>query len=395
MSARILVVDDTPANIQTLAATLKPKGYQVLVATHGRQALEVMAKARPDLILMDIMMPEMDGFEACERIKANADWRQIPLIFLTAKTETGDLVRGFELGAVDYVGKPFNTHELLARVNTHLMVAQLQVALAEKNAEMALKNAALEDARAQITRELDIARALQIAILPSRFPAAAGCLGAARMLPATTMGGDFYDFIELPDGRIGLVMADVSGKGVPAAFFMAVARTNLRNLATRVAGPADCLRQTNDVLCQQNPMDLFVTVFYGIYDPTTGVLEYANGGHNPPYLRRADGTVDVLNGAGGLVLGMLPGSDYPAHQVALYAGDRLVLFTDGVTEAFDIDNRAYGEDALVNVIRTEGAAAAETLVGAIFDSVVRFAGVAKQSDDITLAVLECNSVGRG
>jgi len=257
---------------------------------------------------------------------------------------------------------------------------------------MTQKNAALEEARAQITRELDIARALQIAILPSRFPDAVGCLGAARMLPATTMGGDFYDFIELSDGRVGLVRADVSGKGVPAAFFMAVARTNLRNLATRVAGPSACLTETNEVLCQQNPMDLFVTVFYGVYDPTTGVLTYSNGGHNPPYVRRVDGTVEALGGAGGLVLGMLPGSHYPEHRITLRAGDRLVLFTDGITEAFDVENRAYGEAALVEVIARAGAGSAADLVAAIFDSVAAFAGAAKQSDDITLSVLECNAV---
>ena len=138
MTARILVVDDTPANIQTLAATLKPQGYQVSVATNGQQALEVMSRIQPDLILMDIMMPEMDGFEACERIKATPAWHEIPIIFLTAKTETADLVMGFELGAVDYVAKPFNAHELLARVNTHLTIHQLRSSLAAKNARIIL-----------------------------------------------------------------------------------------------------------------------------------------------------------------------------------------------------------------------------------------------------------------
>jgi class 3 adenylate cyclase len=122
---RILIVDDTPANIQTLAAVLKQKGYEISVATNGKQALEVLGKLRPDLILLDVMMPEMDGFEACARIKASPDWRDLPIIFLTAKTETADIVKGFELGAVDYVAKPFNSHELLARVNTHLTIDRL------------------------------------------------------------------------------------------------------------------------------------------------------------------------------------------------------------------------------------------------------------------------------
>jgi serine phosphatase RsbU (regulator of sigma subunit) len=378
-SGKILVVDDTPSNIQSLAATLKPAGYQVLVATNGQQALDVMAKVRPDLILLDIMMPIMDGFEACANIKANADWHDIPIIFLTAKTETADLVKGFELGAVDYVSKPFNAHELMARVHTHLTVDRLRTSVSEKNA-------ALEKAQQQMSAELDLARAMQVAILPSRFPVAVGCDGAARMLPATTMGGDFYDFIELPGGRIGLVMADVSGKGVPAAFFMAVARTNLNALAATASGPADCLQRTNDVLLTQNPMDLFVTVFYAVFDPATGVLTYSNGGHNPPLLRRANGQVEMLTSAAGLVLGMFPAS-YDEDMAQLAPGDTLVLYTDGVTEAFNVDVQMYEEARLVERVRDDGGATAKGLVTAIFDSVIGFSGAAPQSDDITVAVL--------
>ena len=136
-ASRILVVDDTPANIQTLTATLKKEGYQISVATNGKQALEVLARVQPDLILLDVMMPEMDGFETCRQLKAAEQWRHIPVIFLTAKTETADIVQGFELGAVDYVAKPFNAHELLARVNTHLTMDELRRSLAAKNAELA------------------------------------------------------------------------------------------------------------------------------------------------------------------------------------------------------------------------------------------------------------------
>ncbi len=137
MSGRILVVDDTPANLQALSATLKGKGYQVSVATGGRQALELVTRLRPDLILLDVIMPEMDGFETCRRLKEAAPTHDIPVIFLTARTETADIVKGFELGAVDYVAKPFNTHELLARVSTHLTIDQLRRSLAGKNAELA------------------------------------------------------------------------------------------------------------------------------------------------------------------------------------------------------------------------------------------------------------------
>lgn len=271
----------------------------------------------------------------------------------------------------------------LLKLQTHI----LENTVATRTRELAEKNASLEEAQAQLKAELEVARALQIAILPATFPAKAGCDGAARMIPATTMGGDFYDFIELPDGRIGLVMADVSGKGVPAAFFMAVARTNLRDLAAHYAEPGACLARTNDMLCAQNPLDLFVTVFYCVFDAATGMLHYANGGHIPPCVRRADGSVEVLSGAGGLVLGAMPGIQYPDHRIQLLPGDRLVLYTDGVTEAFNPSDEAYGEERLIAEVKAHGDGAAAALVERICRSVTLFAGTAAQSDDITLTVL--------
>src|SRR5215472_1641968 len=136
MGSRILVVDDTPANIQALSSILKEKGYQISVATNGKQALDILARVTPELILLDVMMPEMDGFETCRQLKASSAWRDIPVIFLTAKTDVEDIVKGFEAGAVDYVAKPFNAHELLARVHTHLTMDQLRSSLAEKNVEL-------------------------------------------------------------------------------------------------------------------------------------------------------------------------------------------------------------------------------------------------------------------
>jgi serine phosphatase RsbU (regulator of sigma subunit) len=269
------------------------------------------------------------------------------------------------------------------KLQTHI----LENTVAERTHELAVKNAALEQAQAQLQAELDVARALQIAILPATFPAKSGCDGAARMIPATTMGGDFYDFIELPDGRIGLVMADVSGKGVPAAFFMAVARTNLRDLAAHYPEPGACLAQTNEMLCAQNPMELFVTVFYCVFDTSTGTLRYANGGHNPPYVRRADGSVEALNGAGGLVLGVMPGVNFPDHTVQLLPGDRLVLYTDGVTEAFNSADEPYGVERLLAEVKAHGDGTAAALIERICRSVTVFADAAPQSDDITLTVL--------
>ena len=269
------------------------------------------------------------------------------------------------------------------KLQTHF----LETVVEERTRELAEKNAALEKAQAQLKAELEVARSLQLAILPAAFPARSGCEAAARMIPATTMGGDFYDYIELPDGEIGLVIADVSGHGVPAAFFMAVARTNLREQAVHHNDPGECLAQTNDALCAQNPLELFVTVFYCVLDPKSGVLRYANGGHNPPYIRRAAGIVETLRGAGGLVLGAMPGSRYPTHTVQLLAGDRLVLFTDGVTEAFNPAEELYGAQRLADEVHVHGGGTPAALVERICQSVTNFAGTAPQSDDITLTVL--------
>jgi serine phosphatase RsbU (regulator of sigma subunit) len=268
------------------------------------------------------------------------------------------------------------------KLQTHI----LEATVAQRTRELADKNAALEQAQAQIKAELDVARALQIAILPARFPARAGCDGAARMLPATAMCGDFYDFIELPGGRIGLVIADVSGHGVPAAFFMAVARTNLRDFAPQYPDPGACLAHTNQALCAQNPLDLFVTVLYCVFDPVTGVLRYANGGHNPPYLRHADGSVEALDGAGGVVLGVLADAEFPDHTVTLQPGDRVVFYTDGVTEACNPAEEEYGAARLIAEIAAGGEQAAAA-VDRICQSVATFAGQAAQFDDITLSVL--------
>ncbi len=320
------------------------------------------------------------------------------LLRLAAAARIGDFVFSFQ-GAVDLIAiAPFFLAGLdtravrVLRLLRLLRVLKLQTrilehSVAERTHELAIKNESLQQAHAQLNAELDVARALQIAILPSRFPAKPRCDGAARMIPATSMGGDFYDLIELPDGRIGLVMADVSGKGVPAAFFMAVARANLRERAAYYPEPGECLARTNEVLCAQNPMDLFVTVFYCVLDPVSGALSYANGGHNPPYVQRSDGSIEALRGLGGLVLGAMPGMKYPQHTLQLLPGDRLVLYTDGVTEALNPADEAYGTDRLIGEIKAHDDGTAAALVERLCSSVTVFADTAPQSDDITLTVL--------
>jgi sigma-B regulation protein RsbU (phosphoserine phosphatase) len=285
--------------------------------------------------------------------------------------EIGELARVFQTMAYEVRNRERVLDELVSQ-RTH---------------ELADKNQALSDAQALINKELDLARQLQLAILPDRFPQLAHCTGHARMLPATQMGGDFYDFVTLPDGRVAVVMADVSGKGVPAAFFMAVARTSINALVRELADPALCLARANDELCRQNPMDLFVTVFLAILDPATGRLDYANGGHNPPVLRHANGDSRLMDGTGDMALGVMPDMPYITASIQLAPGDLLLSYTDGVTEAFNGEQLAYGEPRLIELMERLHELAPQALVAAIFDDVASFAAGAPQSDDITVAAL--------
>ncbi|MEI7786015.1 MAG: SpoIIE family protein phosphatase [Betaproteobacteria bacterium] len=257
----------------------------------------------------------------------------------------------------------------------------------QRTRELADKNQALSDAQTLINKELDLARRLQMAILPEHFPSTARSSGYARMLPATQMGGDFYDFIALPDGRVAVVMADVSGKGVTAAFFMAVARTSINSLVRQSTSVGECLAQANDELCRQNPLDLFVTVFLAILDPVTGRLDYANGGHNPPLIRHADGRTVWLESTGDMALGVMSDMPFSSASVQLEPGDLLLAYTDGVTEAFDGQLEAYGEQRLLDLLRLCSDPAPAVVVEQLFSEVARFADGAPQSDDITVAAL--------
>jgi serine phosphatase RsbU (regulator of sigma subunit) len=238
-----------------------------------------------------------------------------------------------------------------------------------------------------LRRELDIARDIQQSILPRSFPERPDVGVFAEMIPAEEIGGDFYDFFFLDDDRIALLIGDVSGKGVPAALFMAMTRTLLRSAAALCPSPGECLRRVNELLIPDNKAEMFVTVFYGILDIPSGRLEYSNGGHNLPYVLRADGRVDALARTGGTVLGMLGGVDFRTQEGALGREESLLLFTDGVTEAMDVDGELFGEDGLEAVLAACKGRAPSEIVRSIRDAVERHAGDAVQSDDLTALVV--------
>lgn len=234
-----------------------------------------------------------------------------------------------------------------------------------------------------IRRELDIARGIQQSILPRAFPRRPDLELFAEMLPAHEVGGDFYDFFPVDDARLALVVGDVSGKGVPAALFMAVSRTVLRSVAPDRLAPAECLRRANALLCLENSTELFVSVFYGVLDTRTGELAYSNGGHNPPYVVRKSGEVTPLEPTGGMVLGVFDDVAYEERRVTLGAGDGVFVYTDGVTEAMDGDDRLFSDSRLEASLTAHHHATPEGLIRAVVDDVRRHSAGVPQSDDIT------------
>ena len=253
--------------------------------------------------------------------------------------------------------------------------------------ELEASNAQLEKAKERMESELKIAHALQGAILPKTMPENPTYSGHAVMTPAREMGGDFYDFFTLDDGRLSVVMADVSGKGVPAAFFMAIARTVMRASAARHPTPGPCLQEVNDAICEQNPQDLFVTLFYGILDPDTGEFVFANAGHNPPFVVKRPGDVSPLPMTGGMAVGVMPGLPYDEDEVTLAPGDTMFLYTDGITEAMNVDQEEFTEARLEAVLAEGRDLPVDSVLENVTSAVVKFVGEAEQSDDITCIVL--------
>lgn len=252
------------------------------------------------------------------------------------------------------------------------------------------KNDELSAVNHRVHEELNLARSVQLAILPQQFPDEPTWAVHACMHPARELGGDFYDCFGLPDGRHGVLVADVSGKGVGAAFFMAVSRTVLLDSALSVRTPAQVLALANDLLCARNPMDLFVTACYGLFDPQDGSFEYASAGHHPPLIRRQNGVVETLPTTKDMALGVLNGMQYNEHSTRLLPGDTLLMYTDGVTEAFSPQEIAYGEERLVSwFANRNGQGIAAALVDDLVSDVARFVDGAEASDDLTCLVL-CN-----
>lgn len=257
-----------------------------------------------------------------------------------------------------------------------------------RTAELAETNVQLSAAAHRVQEELALARDMQRALLPQDFPSGTDWQVHAVMQPARELGGDFYDVLELPEGRIGVLVADVSGKGVAAAFFMAVSRTVLLDLAATGRPPAEVLAQANDLLCQRNPMQLFITVCYAIFDPASGRLEHASGGHPSPLLRRVHGEVLELQSNRDMALAVMPGMGYTTLHDRVEPGESLLLYTDGVTEAFADTGEAFGDQRLKTWLgRSRTGQPADAMVDDLVGEVHGFVSGAEASDDLTCLIL--------
>lgn len=367
--SRILIVDDVKANVDVLVNALRDE-YKLAVALDGESALRSVDKAVPDLVLLDIMMPGIDGYEVCRRLRAREETRQLPVMFLSALEDVANKTMGFEVGGNDYLTKPFEILEVKARVRS-LLEAKLYA----------------DAVREAAARDLRIAREIQMGILPADLAGFTKGLPlevAAAIEPARQVGGDLYEVLRPADDRVVVALGDVSGKGIPASLFMAVAITVLRTLARDLTDPAEILRRLSDELADRNPRGMFVTIQCLVFDFAAGRVAIAGAGHHELAILAPGQPPRLAYPSTGLPAGLMPGNVIQSETMALSPGDTFVLFSDGVSEAMDIADEFFGEPRLVSTLLPLAEAPVATIVETVMTAVHGFAGAAKQSDDITV-----------
>ena len=381
-SYRILVVDDEPdlepLMLQRMRRDIRSGRYKFVFAQNGVEALEKLRQENDiDMVLSDINMPQMDGLTLLEQIpKVDPNIRSV---IISAYGDMKNIRTAMNRGAFDFVTKPVDFEDLQVTIDRTLRnMAEWREALQSRDRLVALQN------------ELDVARGMQQSILPTRFPKDPSYAVYGKMQPARNVGGDFFDVMYLNDGRVGLAVADVSDKGVPAALFMMSSRTLLKGAAIGAGLPGEVLREVNDLLIEDNEGGMFVTLLYAVYDPSSRELTYANGGHNSPLVVHPDGTSALFPLTDGIALGIAPDLSYKQNTVTLSPGDSVIFYTDGVTEAMNSEEEEFGLDPLSEFFRTNPPENPEETTAAVFDAVNAFAGEMAQSDDITCLVLHCN-----
>ena len=366
---RVLIVDDVKANVDILVEALRDD-YKLSVALGGQQAIDAVQRSQPDLVLLDIVMPDIDGYEICRRLRAAEATRELPVMFLSSLEDVKDKARGFEIGANDYLTKPFEVLEVKARVRS------------------LLKAKAYADAvKAAAERELRIADEIQRGLLPADIPGLIRDTGLdiyGVLEPARHVGGDLFEVMRLSRSRVLVAIGDVSGKGIPAAIFMAVTMTLLRTLAREGLPPEEILFRLNDELLNQNPRGMFVTLQCVLIDLEERSMTCASAGHHGGVRIGPGRPPHAVFTSSGRVLGLLPSQKYCSETLELGRGETLVFYTDGVSEAFDVNQELFGEDRLLAHLEAGPTGSARDITVGIVDAVRRHAEGAKQSDDITV-----------
>ena len=385
MPVKILSVDDENdlelLLTQYFRRKIRKGEYDFHFAHNGLEALMMLLKEKDfDIILSDINMPEMDGLTLLTKINEMQN-PALKCIMVSAYGDMGNIRQAMNNGAFDFATKPIDLDDLSVTIEKAIeQIHYIKTMQKEHNELTSIKG------------DLAVAREIQQAILPRIFPPfpeeTVSMDIAASMNAAKDVGGDFYDFFRIDKDRIGFTIADVSGKGVPAAIFMAVARTLIRATGIRGVSPAECMTYSNSLLSQESVNYMFVTVFYGIYNIRTGEVTYTNAGHNPPYLIKANGTVEELPLSKDIVAGAIDDYQYTEETLQLEKGDTLLLYTDGVTEAVDAEVNDYSEDRLKKLLDHSSKLSCQEVVDKVKADVKAFVGEAEQSDDITLLALK-------
>jgi sigma-B regulation protein RsbU (phosphoserine phosphatase) len=371
----VLLVDDAPANIKTVKAILRDL-YKIRVAASGVKALEMARIAPPpDLILLDVLMPDMDGYEVCKQLKLVPETRNIPVIFLTGQTHVEEETKGFAVGAVDYIHKPFSPAVVMARVETHLMLRGIRDQLAQQ--------------LFTIQKELETARQIQLSILPSEIPKIEGLDIAARYVPMTSVAGDFYDFIVVDEKHIGILVADVSGHGMPAALIASMLKIALSTQEAHAADPAQVLLGLNRALCGKFQHH-YVTAAYLFVDMQKRTLTYAGAGHPPLLLwgGSSKGVRTVMEN--GMFLGRFPFATYSSVELPLQSGDRALLYTDGISETANSAGVEFGTDGFTQFLVTEQSTSADHFADRLLEELSHWSarGPAEDlDDDITMVAI--------
>ncbi len=380
--SKILIVDDEPFNIDYIEQELEDAGYELLSAINGQEALDRIHAEMPDLVLLDIMMPVMDGFEVLTRLKANPLTREIPVIVISASNDLKSVVRGIKLGAEDYLPKPFEPTLLIARITSSL----------EKKHLRDLQKLYLKS----LERELDIGREIQMGFLPPKLPIVEGWDIAAYFKSAREVAGDYYDAFLLPDGNLACVVGDVCGKGVGAALYMTLFRSLIRatsktdyfynqpgaeglNNAQRLQ---HVISFTNNYVAETHGhTSMFSTVFICIFNLNENKLTYINCGNEPALFVRCEGDITLLWPTGPIV-GIIPDAKFVAMEMAMGENDLLLAYTDGITDALNIHQVSFGRERLVEIIKS-GRSSCDGLLKNIEQQLQQFIGEAVQFDDIT------------